>query len=90
MSNDKRSQQRHAIKRARERYGLTVTADDLEDLARRIRHEPPDETVTFVGRQTRRVSAYRAQLHGVEVAVLYDKHTHTVMTFLTKDAVYVD
>lgn len=83
----KRTQQRHAIRRARERHGLVVSENDLEELSHRIRHgHGLDPGVKFLKRQTHRVSAYRVTLHGIVCDVLYDKNTHTVITFLSGES----
>lgn len=86
MSQTKQQQQRHAIQRFWERHGLKVTTHDLEQMREQIQSGGAE----FLRKQTLRVSAYRVQVQGTEVEVLYDKHTHTVMTVVSREGAHVD
>jgi hypothetical protein len=70
----------HAIRRARERYGLELSVADIEGLARMIQKQAT--------RRVRAVSNSRV-IHELEcrdrtVWVVYDKKRHTLVTFLPR------
>lgn len=70
----------HAIRRARERYGLELSVADIEDLARLIQKQAT--------KRVKAVSNTRV-IHELEcqnrtVWVVYDKKRHTLVTFLPR------
>ena len=73
-----KSQKDHAIRRARERYGLYVTSNDYIEACRRIR----GGKAKFVDRESNRVSRFRVELAGMEVPVIYDSLRGTIVTVL--------
>jgi hypothetical protein len=70
----------HAIARAQQRYGLTLTRSDIMDLVRQIRDYR--NGVEFVEKQSNRVSIFRVVIRGQKYPVAYDKSRGTICTFL--------
>ncbi len=78
----KDSQARHAINRARERYGLYLTVNDLIKLRGMI--------VAGEGRRVRRLRAsdtYVLTHNGVEVLAVYDRRSKNIVTFLDQGTI---
>jgi len=75
----RRCQRWHARQQARDRYGLHLTTDDLEDISWCIRM---GERVQFVKRQSARITHHLVNWGGCTLPVVYDKSRHTVVTFL--------
>ena len=68
-----------------ERYGITLTDHELQDLLRKIRVGEG----TFVARVTNRISAWDLVTEaGVTLRVLYDKQRHQIATCLPPDATF--
>jgi len=79
-----KNQRRHAITRARQRYGFDLTAEDYDAIRCRLMLlcKQPDPGVVFLWRQSKRVSHF-AIWHGAEwIPVVYDRHRKTIVTFL--------
>lgn len=79
-SNKRKSQGLHAIRRARERYGLHLTQNDLAQLVRDIQ----EGRAWLTARQSNRVSHYDMMTRGLTVRVVYDHARHQIVTFLPK------
>lgn len=79
------SQFRHAISRAKERYGLTLNRDRYRQLCQQIQ----DGKGTCLGKQSNRLSVWSIVVEDttgiVRCNVVYDKQRHTICTFLPKD-----
>ncbi len=74
----KQNQIRHALYRAAERFGLTLTPADLDD----IRGAICKGKATFVGRTSLRVSIWDIKVRGTPCRVVYDRNHKTIVTFL--------
>jgi len=75
---------RHACERARQRYGITLTDQDCEELCERLENGDGE----FVGHVRNRGNAskiYKIEVQGVEVRVMYDTKAKALVTFLTKN-----
>jgi len=74
-----KTQLRHAIRRARERFGLYLNEDKMRGIAKKIRHGEAE----FFDKQSLRVSRFKVCVDGVEMVAVYDKRRGTVVTVLT-------
>jgi hypothetical protein len=72
-------QQRHAQKRAKERFNAELTPEYYDKLVQRIQTGKAE----FVARQSNRVTLWRMYVHGKEAIVVYDKKRSKVVTLLT-------
>lgn len=78
---DKRNAQiLHAIRRARERYGLELSIADIESLAKIIRTQTTKKVKALSNSRTVHELTYQ----GITVLVIYDKKRHTLVTFLPR------
>lgn len=73
-----RSQQKHARRRARERFGIKLTRNDQIDMVGMIR----DGRSRMVERQSLRVSVHEVEWDGYKLRVVYDKSRRTIVTVL--------
>jgi len=74
----KHAQRVHAVRRAAERYGLSMNHRKLRILVDDIQKGRGE----FVRRQSHRVSIWRIDVEGHSVRVVYDKLRKTIVTFL--------
>lgn len=72
------AQFRHAVKRARERYGLELDRDQYMVLCQQIQ----DGVGEYLGRQSNRLTVWRIGYGGCSYNVVYDKQRHRIVTFL--------
>lgn len=75
---------RHAVRRAAERYGVTLTKGDIEALAWRIRR---GRGVTFLGSQSSTRSVWLVEHAGLQMKAIYQKRLGAILTFLSMDMV---
>jgi hypothetical protein len=73
------AQRLHAGLRAGVRYGVTISPQENELLAKRI--QTRDE-VEFLERQSKRVTVWLVKHEGKEIPVVYDKQRKTIVTVL--------
>ena len=78
----KLAQNRHAKRRALERYGLKLTTPALKKIVAQIRNGQ----AAFVESQSNRVKKFLVIVEGKEILVVYDNKRHTVVTFLPENA----
>lgn len=74
----------HSIQRARERYGLRLTVEDVA----RVRDACRDRQGVYLGPaigDDRPAERWLMQVQGVTVIVLYSRHGHFMLTFLPQD-----
>lgn len=76
-----KAQQRHARRRARERFGIEFTQQVEEDVVKRIQAGE----ATLARKQSNRVSVFFLDIQGQEMAVVYDKQRKTVVTLFTAE-----
>ena len=76
----------HAIERARERYGLDLTRDDLEEMAGLI---AAGEAVRLRVERDRRFEVYWLRFKGRLLVVSYEPVVGRVVSFLPPDSVKV-
>ncbi|MEK7505923.1 MAG: hypothetical protein AAB597_03475 [Patescibacteria group bacterium] len=87
--NKKRSEEKHALRRLKERYGLELTLDDLETMIKRIRqpeHHRHKGKAVFVGKESGARSRFFVWHRDVWFPVIYNKNTGTITTVLPKGA----
>ena len=68
----------HAIKRAKERYGLDLTSDDLEEIGKMIRAKKG----RCVEKRSNVASVWELRYNGQAVRVLYSRTFKIPMTFM--------
>ena len=74
----RQSQKAHAIRRAHERYGLSVSVKDLRALCTVIQ----EGKSRFVGRASIRVAMHVVEYDGAPVCVAYDTTRQMICSFL--------
>ena len=72
---------RHASKRALQRYGISITKEDRKRLIELVR----SNGTTIVEQQSGRVSIHEAEHEGQVVRFAYDKSRGAIITFLHRD-----
>ena len=82
-NNKKICLNKHAKKRAEERFGVTLNRDDLYNVSSAIR----GQKAKFKQAISNRVTAWIVSLPGTseEAIALYDRKRHAVITFLPLD-----
>jgi hypothetical protein len=80
------SQQLHARRRFRERYGIHFNRKKERDLVRQIKQG----SATYCCRQSARVYVYYVMLEGYSIPVVYDRTRDQVVTCLPQDFRYED
>lgn len=68
----------HAITRAKERYGLDLTENDLWDIAKRVK----DGDSVLVGKQTDASEVHMVKVNGIIVRCVVSKGRERIITFL--------
>lgn len=71
----------HVRRRARQRYGLKITAEDNAAMVKAIQ----TGQARFISKVSNRVTAFDVECKGVSIRVLYDNHEKVILTVLTKD-----
>lgn len=79
-----KTQRRHAIKRALQRYNAWLSDDDFEQITRRIRLQT--HGVKHLGDQSRRVSVWKVPYREWCFILVFDDHRNQPITFLPPDA----
>ncbi len=77
----------HAILRARERYGLTLTPADIEAIAGLC---ATDGTLLVSRDGERQTEQHALKWQGVSVICVYRADRHAIVTFLPADALALD
>lgn len=76
---DKRNAQiLHSIKRARQRYGLSLSISDIEHIAKLIRTQATKRVKALTNTRV----VHELECQGKTVLVVYDKKRHSIATFL--------
>lgn len=75
----RKSQERHARRRASERLGLNLNSEHYSAIISRIQR---NTDVEFVGRQSNRVTLWRVHFNEKEFIAVYDKHRKSLVTVL--------
>jgi hypothetical protein len=73
-----KSEKAHALRRCRERYGISLTDNDYEVLCRQIK----ENKAKLVERQSNRLTVWEIQLCEEQVRVCYDGSRGKIVTFL--------
>ena len=81
MSDKSKAQRAHAIRRARERYGIDLNRDQYTALCASLRKGAG----IFLGRQSNRLTVWRLVVAERACNVVYDKQRGTIVTFLPLD-----
>jgi hypothetical protein len=82
-ASKERAEYEHSKRRALERYKIDLTPQLYQELCRDVRRQ--SWNVTFLGRQTNRLTVW-AILHVQQrLLVVYDKQRHRIVTFLPPD-----
>jgi hypothetical protein len=74
------TQRKHALRRIRERYGISLSQEEYWNIVRQIQ----TGKAKFVERQSCRVTLFRVTVRDIAIVVSYDKNTHQVSTFLSE------
>ena len=69
----------HAIKRAKERYGLNLSIEDIKRIELRIRNQ---SECFFLDRQSKTRSTWLVRTEGVIAVVIYNNNQKCLSTFL--------
>ena len=72
------AQQKHAVRRASERYELAITADELAEIVKMIQHNQIITSEKQSNRVTIKKLIYKERI----IRVVYDKIRKTVVSFL--------
>ena len=79
-SKDKACKQKeHAIRRARERYGLEVSVQEYNEACQRICE---GRWIKHLEDESLRLTHYLVELAGKQVPVVFDRHRKTIVTVL--------
>lgn len=78
MPSKAKNQQRHAKRRALERYGLEITQEKYDQIVKLVQSGKSK----FLFRQSHRVSHFLIEFEGKSMRVVYDKQRKTIVTFL--------
>ena len=73
-----KSQRKHAIKRALQRYDLDINQEKLVELVQSIQNGK----AKFLEKQSLRVSIFEVEVNGKKTRVVYDKIRKTIVSFL--------
>lgn len=76
-----KNQRIHAKRRAEQRFGLTLSRADLNELVRQIQRGEAE----FLARESNRVSRFRVRVRGASAEVIYDKQRKNIVTFFPPD-----
>lgn len=80
MLSKKAAQNKHAKKRAEERFGLKLNKTDIRQIVSCIQEKR--DSVTFVKTISNRISVWRVALNDAIALALYDKKRKNIVTFL--------
>lgn len=83
MNSKKRCQIRHSQRRALERYGLSLSRQDVNLLANLIKKG--GKNVKFLERLSGRLTVWELPFRDEVIVVLYDKYRNSIATILPKD-----
>lgn len=85
VKNDKSAaQNRHATRRALERYGIELNSYKRQEIVSMIQTGQAE----CVRKQSHKVSIFSLQYENKEMIVVYDKHRKTLASFLPIEAKY--
>jgi hypothetical protein len=74
----KAAQRAHARRRARERYGVSLTKPSFHAIVQQIQNGK----ATFLGRTSLRVTEWIVPFEGAKLRVVYDRKRKTIVTCL--------
>ena len=74
----KAMQLQHAWKRLLGRFGIALHLTEIEQIVTNIQHNQ----YPLLTKQSRRVSVFQVTIEGRELAAVYDRDRHAIMTFL--------
>lgn len=75
----------HAHKRAKERYFLELSLEDLDEIVseiKKLRQDIKTDRVELIERKSKRKAVYRIEIKGVICEVLFDSQQKAIKTFL--------
>lgn len=78
----KKSQYQHTQRRAWERYGLTVGPKTYDEMVQKIQ----GQDCVFLQKQSNRVSMFAVKIDEQWIPVIYDRDSHSIVTFLPQQA----
>lgn len=79
----KKRQKHHAQRRARERFGIYLTDNDVNEIIKMIQNA--SKKVLFVEKQSNRVSVFQVTYGDEVFGVVYDKIRKMIVTVLKKE-----
>lgn len=82
MVSKAKAQQKHAKRRAYQRYGLWLHDDDIKNMVEQIQ----SGRATFVDRQSHRVTHWIVEVEKKKIRVCYDKTRKQIITCLPESA----
>lgn len=80
MLSKKAAQNKHAKKRAEERFGIKLNKTDIHQIVTCIQEKR--DNVAFVKALSNRVSVWKIDFNNAVALALYDKHRKNIVTFL--------
>lgn len=72
---------RHAIRRAKERFNIDLTEQDIIDLSVKIR----DGEFECIGRISKRRTLFLVELNNTNIIAAYDSRRNTIATFVREN-----
>lgn len=76
----------HSVRRAKERYGLDLSASDIDDIVVEIQAQK----AKFIARQSNRLTVFQVVIGSTVCNVVYDSNRKTIVTFLPPGAPVYD
>lgn len=81
MASKRKAEITHAINRGKERYGLTLSKQDIKNISRIIREGESE----FLEKSSNTATIHRLVYKDVPMVVVYDKVRKTIRTILPED-----
>jgi len=81
MAEKQHTQKKHALRRAKERYGFIINDSLYDQFCAWIR----DGKSRLIKKQTHRVSVHEIKHNGNKIIAVYDKQRKSIATFLPPD-----
>jgi hypothetical protein len=85
----KQCQEKHALQRLYERFGLTISIDEYRAIVNSIKNLGNDKKrkydVLFLEKRSNTRTLYEIDYNGIFLYVVYDKSRGTICTFLRRE-----
>lgn len=75
------SLRRHASRRAIQRYGMSISKEEHDQLVKQVQAGQTD----CIEQQSHRISVHEAQMNGQTIRFAYDKKRGVIVTYLHRD-----